>query len=215
MQPVISKIILYTSVGVPLFPLVLSVKNFRRYTLQYRVLCFLLFNASICGIAASVLTTLHIANLALLHVYTILELSLIGWFYQEALSGRLSKNLIPVTVAIFVAASLCNTIFIQGWHHFNTYIRPVEALLVIAWSIIYYYKVLSGSASGPMGRSPGFWINTGFLLYFSAALCLFALSNYILPLNHRFNIYIWTLHACFSNLLYLFIFIGLWNYKAA
>ncbi|MBS1665473.1 MAG: hypothetical protein JST68_30810 [Bacteroidetes bacterium] len=213
MQPVIAKIILYTSVGVPLLPLFLSVKNFKQYTPRFRVLCFLLLNAAACGIAASILNTFHIANLALLHVYTVVELLLIGCYYQDALKEVLPKALIPVTIAVFVIASLCNSFFIQGWNHFNTYTRPVEAVIVIAWSIIYYYKVLSGIASGLIRASPDFWINTGFLLYFSAALSLFTLSNYILPLDHRFNIYIWTLHACFSNLLYIFIFVGLWNYK--
>lgn len=208
----LQKIILQYSYFAVLLPLFISLRNFKRYSSEFKVLSLHLLLVTLIGGAGMVLWYMNKNNLPLLHVYTILEFSMIAWFYHIVLRGMLPVRLLPGIICIFVLFALFNAFFLQGWFQFNTLPRSIQSLLIICLSLACYFKMLSGVKSGKT-EIPVFWINTGFLFYFSGALLLFSLSNYILPLNHRFNIYIWTIHALFSILLYLFIFIGLWNYR--
>jgi hypothetical protein len=196
-----------------LLPLIIAVLHFKNYTREYKVITLhLLIVVVLSGIAVLLWLMKH-NNLPLLHLYTIAEFLMVSWFYSIILKDFVPARLILAVCIAFVVFAVLNSIFIQSWFTFNTFPRSVESLWIIGLSLITYYKMLSELKIRKMERSPVFWINTGFFVYFSGALFLFSLSNYILSLNHRLNIYIWTIHAILSILLYLFIFLGLCNYR--
>lgn len=214
MQALQGAIIHYSALAM-LPPLVLASIYNKRYTPALKVLGLHLLVVAIFSSVAVLLSTTGRNNLPLLHIYTICEFIMISWFYSIVLRGYLPSKVLAWIAVIFTVFALLNSIFLQSWYTFNTIPRSIEGLLVILLSLVCYYRMLSEMKIRKMERSPIFWINTGFLFYFSGALFLFMLSNYILPLNHQLNIFIWTIHACFSIMLYLFIFLGLCNYRNA
>jgi len=205
-------IIHYSSLAV-LPPLILVVIHYRKYTPALKALSIHLLMVAVFTSAAVLLSTMKRNNLPLLHVYTICEFIMISWFYSIVLRDYLPVKLLTWVAVGFTVFALLNSLLLQNWYTFNTIPRSIESLLVILLSLVCYYRMLSEMKIRKMERSPIFWINTGFLFYFSGALFLFMLSNYILPLNHQLNIFIWTIHACFSIMLYLFIFLGLCNHR--
>lgn len=212
LKTVQSAILQYSPLAV-LPPLIAAGIGYKKFTRAYQVLSLHLLVVSVLGAIAVLMWYLKQNNLPLLHIYTAAEFVMVTWFYSYILQELVPRKVLLTGCIAFVLFSLINAIWIQSWFTFNTLPRSIESLWVICLTLTCYYQMLSELKIRKMERSPIFWINTGFFFYFSGALFLFALSNYILSLNHQLNIYIWTLHACFSILLYLFIFLGLCNYR--
>lgn len=206
-------ILLYSPLAV-LLPLVVALLRFKKFGPDLKVLTYHLVMVTIMSGISAAVWFMNKNNLPLLHVYTILEFSMIAWFYKIVLRGWVSERLFTILILLFALLALLNSLFLQDWHRFNTYPRSLESIFVIAFTIAYFHRMLSEVNINRMERSPLFWINTGFLFYFSGALFLFSLSNYIIPLGYRLNFLIWTVHALFSILLYVFLFIGLCNHRS-
>ncbi len=150
-------------------------------------------------------------NLWLLHLYTPLEFICILWFYSLVLVSLAKRKWFVWLGLGFAVLSALNTAFLQPALTFNTYARSLEGILVIILCLSWCYQTLTEMKIRALQQDPVFWTNTGFLLYFSGNVLLFAFSNYILNINHALNQYIWAFHALFSILLYFFITIGLWK----
>ncbi len=175
---------------------------------------FVIFCYLILGIAAQLISFItkeyQIKNLPLLHLYTVIEFSWITWFYHQAMPVYLPERRTKVIIVIFSVAAALNTLFLQPVTQFNTYIRTSESILVIIFSLLFFYKIISEMKIQRLEKEPLFWINVGFLIYFSGSTLLFIFSNYILPFKNTLNLYVWSLHAIFSILLYLIQSIGIW-----
>lgn len=206
----ISRFIINTSVFVTFLPLGLSLfwrKNLTGAMFVY--FCFSILVAT-AQIIAHITKKLHIVNLPVLHVYTVVEFCWITWFYHVAMPTYFTRKLAIGTIIIFALAALLNTLYLQPVTQFNTYARTLASLIVICYALTYFYKLITEVQITNLERDPIFWINTGFLIYFSGGTLLFVFSNFILPFKSSLNIYVWALHAIFSILLYLIQSIGIW-----
>lgn len=213
MLAIIQQAILYSSPFASLLPLWQSWRHEKNYPPSLRVLHLHLLVVNVFSLAGTVLWYLHINNLPLLHVYTLLECSLVSWFYSLVLTRWKWKQYLVYWVSAFAVFVLVNACCWQSWFRFNTYPRTVESMAVIVLSILCYFQLLDETPEQRRTANPFFWINTGFFLYFCVAFTLFSLSNFLLGMSHGLNLLAWTIHAFFSILLYLFIFIGLCCYK--
>jgi hypothetical protein len=205
------KLIILVAVYFIAIPFLIALIKYQRLDAQVKSIACYVFLGGLIQVASSYLNGLGKNNLWLLHLYTPLEFACIAWFYNKTLSGLANKFVILWIGLGFAVLSVLNTAFLQDSTTFNTYARSLEALLVIAFCLSWYYKALVEMKIRKLQQDPVFWINTGFLLYFSGTVLLFASSNYILNINHALNQYIWAFHALFSILLYFFITIGLWK----
>ena len=150
-------------------------------------------------------------NLWLLHLYTPLEFACLVLFYSRTLEGMVKKSVFVGIGIGFAVLSALNSGFLQPVNTFNTYARSLEGIVVIVFCLSWCYRTLTEMKILKLEQDPVFWVNTGFLLYFSGNVLLFAFSNYILNINRALNLYIWAFHALFSILLYFFISVGLWK----
>jgi hypothetical protein len=194
-------------------PMLLSLVRYRQLGYAMRIMACYVTLGAITQFASSYMNSKSQNNLWMLHLYTPLEFSCITWFYSVVLEGIAPKKWFVLTALGFAVLSALNTAFLQDSLTFNTYARCLEGLLVIVFCLIWCYKTLSEMKISRLERDPVFWVNTGFLLYFSGNILLFAFSNYILNINRALNHYIWAFHAIFNLLLYLFITVGLWKAK--
>lgn len=195
-------------------PLLLGICQYRKLPVAGRLISIHLLFAGLTAVIAEVLWYYHTNNLFLLHIFTVEECGLILWFYSCLFSGFINRKLFLYIFFSFFAFAVINSVFFQPLTQFNTYARSTEAVIIVFCSIAFFYKMLSDTNIERPERLPYFWINTGFLIYFSASLLLFTLSNYIRDVQHKQLKYdIWTLHAFFSILMYTFVTIGLWKYR--
>lgn len=204
--------ILYSSPLAVTAPLVMAWYKYAFAPPAFRILAYHLSFVALTSALSAILWLMDENNLPLLHIYTIIEFAFIVFYFSRLFGGRISKT-VWAGVAVFSVFAVIHATFRQGWNLFNTLPRSMESLVVIILCITCYVRMLSEPKSENLARDPVFWLNTGWIYYFSGALFLFTMSNYILPLHHTLNIWVWTLHALFSDMLYLFIFIGLWQIR--
>lgn len=185
--------------------------------LRYRVLspamrpvaCYVLLSGLVQALS-SYLNSFSINNLWLLHLYTPLEFFCISWFFSKVLEGLVPRRVFVGAAIGFMVLSALNSLFLQDVNTFNTYARSLEGVLVVILCLGWCYRTLSEMKIQRLEKDPVFWVNTGFLLYFSGNVLLFAFSNYILPLQKSLNLYVWAFHGLLNILLNAFIALGLW-----
>lgn len=213
MASTIEKIYLYFSMGIVICPLILALTNVKSYPKELKVITLYLVSIAIIGSYSAYLWSQHKNNLPVLHIYTMVEFTTIILFYQTIFKTYFSKRWAWLVISVFLIFCLVNATYIQDWKMFNTYPRTLESILVIGASLYYYYKITRQTLYTQIEKSPVFWINTGFFIYFSGSFLLFTISNYILPFSFKFNMMVWQFHAFLSIVNNILIFIGLWQHK--
>lgn len=197
--------------GIVLCPLLLSLFNVKSYTKELKIITLHLILIAILGTYSTYLWSLSKNNLPVLHIYTMVEFTTIMLFYREVFRESIQGKWFIIVIGCFVSLCLLNVFYIQNWFVFNTYPRALQSLITIIACLYYYYKITHESLYTQIEKSPVFWINNGFFIYFSGSFLLFMLSNYILSMNREANMIVWMLHGFLSILLYVLISIGLWQ----
>lgn len=150
--------------------------------------------------------------LPLLHLYTVLEFSLIWLFFYQFFNSFYSKKGMVVLLCTFVLLAILNAIFLQNIFSFNTNVRSMESILVIALSLLAFYKIINELDTRDPTQQPVFWIGAGFLVYFAGNLVVFSLSNYFSKNNHLLSVS-YGIHAILMVILHCFFSVGLWKTK--
>lgn len=201
----------YFSVLVPasvLLPIVTAVALYGNLDKPQKVIFFYLIFAGLIDEIASQMAFRHIANLWLLHVYTAVETVLLLWFYRLVLSDKVVGKGIVIAMILFPLLCAANIIWGQGIMRYNSYTRPLEALMLIFLGIAYFFES-SRVASDVKTRAQRSlsWLNVGMVLYFSVAFFFFIFSNF-LKQGTAFSYFILVCHATFVAIMYLFFTIG-------
>jgi hypothetical protein len=205
-------IITWSPVG--LIPsLVVTTLLFRKLSPDLKIIGIFVYIACLVELLAGIMWYNKMNNLVLLHIYTLVEFGVISWYYHVTLRGFVPAWLVPSAVTAFSLFSLYNSFFIQDLDEFNTYARGLEALLVITYIIMFFYKTFIELKVEYLGKEPAFWIGSGFLLYFSGGLFLFMVSDHLLPSATGPRHLVWAMHAVFTIVFHILISIGLWNRK--
>jgi len=178
-----------------------------------RILLYYLLFAGAMNAASGILAANKIPNLYLLHFYTIAELAFLLAFFNKVPQAGLSKKALLVTVVLFTIAGIINFLFLQRFNHFNTYTRPVEALIIAACCLAYFYHYNPDEHKTWSGTGIN-WMITGMLLYFTGALLLFVFSDIILKENNpALRLATWNIHATLVLIMYLLFAIGFLQWK--
>lgn len=202
------------------FPITMYLLNRKTATKPLLVLFIYLLMAAVVDIAASVMASMGIHNLWLLHLYTVLETVILLFFFLQIIHTRKARSLIWVLLIAFPLASVCNALFLQKPAVFNTYTRSIEAIIIIVISSFYWINNSKENQTVAWTDSSLNWIISGLLLYFASALFLFLFSNYISllrkakPSDPVYDI-IWVSHGMLVVIMYLFFGIGFKKSKHA
>lgn len=162
-------------------------------------------------IISRIIGIIYKTNLPILHLYTILEFCLIAWFYHIFFDGFFNRKTVPILILCFVGFAIINITFIQSLLEFNTYPRGLESLLITGLAVLAFYKMLQELEYTRLDKSPIFWINSGFLIYFAGSLFLFLMGNLLLSKDRQLSLIAWTIHAFLFGFMQIFIAIGLWH----
>lgn len=205
--------LLFTGIIVPvsvLIPIGMAASKRKSTDRALKIIWYYLLLDCVVNLLAVVLANHKINNLPVLHVFTILEFVLMSYFYLSVLKDKTAGRMIRSLLVLFPVFCIINFLFFQSIYQFNTYARPVEALLIMGCSLAYFAQTNDAETSWSL--NPLNWINTGILLYFSGALFIFSFSN--LTVNemsekyYAINILMWNIHATLLLIMYLLIAFG-------
>ncbi len=193
------------------FPFMIGLFRRKYITHELRIIFFLICNNMFFELLSRILIIYKLPNLYLFHFYVLIESLFISWFYYEIFKRHLSPKIIPTLYIIFISFSLVDTFV---WHNpfsFNSYAKTLECCMIVTYAVFYLYKTFDDFQDEDPSDTPVFWINAGFLFYFSGCLFLFTFSNFIRTQSKEINILVWALHAFFMIIMYLLITIGFWK----
>lgn len=186
-------------------------KYFRLSSIQWK-LVYLLIVILVIESIANALWFQKKNNLPLYHFYTIVECILILNIFKEALEKLFSERFFYITAIVFSIFSIVNTFYFQALTTFNSNATSVLGFLVIFLSLSYFYALLKETEYSPLEKKPMFWINAGFLIYFSSNLILFYVNNvmFVNPEPNEVSYLLWGLHAVVNIFLMVFFTIAIW-----
>lgn len=206
-------IIQYSIVTIAL-PFVIGIIRRKYLQKEPLIIFYLILNGILFETISRSMTLFHLKNnLPFFHIYTVIEFFIISWFYWLVFKDYFSKLLIPIVFFTFFIFSLIDSFIFHNVFTFNSYAKSLECIIIVVLSVLYLYKTFNEFQEKDPSDTPVFWINAGFLFYFSGCLFLFTFSNYMLTQVKSMAIVTWALHAFFMILMYILIAVGLWRTK--
>jgi len=190
-----------------LIPITVAAIYYKYLCRAVHILLLYLLASGIINLTAIIQSSTN--NHPLLHLYTIVEFVLLMIYFRRIDKGTSLQRLSNMLLVFFPLLCIINVLFFQSQYSFNTYVRPIEALIFIVYSLRFF--IISANIENEESWSSGSlnWINSGLLLYFSSSLFLFIFSNTIsIRLSHDVKMVIWNIHDSFVLILYLLMAYG-------
>ncbi len=144
--------------------------------------------------------TMPAGNIYIPVVYIIL-----GLFYITVLKEFVKKKILIGIIVAYEFLCIINLIFIQKLLEFPNITAAIGAFIVIIFSILLFSKVLSEAKIEKLSKEPIIWINTAFLIYYSANFFFYILFNVNVEFSLEFAKRAHLIYAGFNILLYAVI----------
>lgn len=180
-----------------------------------------IFSLAVFYIATEVLSDKNIAsglwimlwgkenNLPVLHLFTVIQFSLIIWIYQKFLQHYISNTKISLLIGAFAVFGLINAAWIDGIFYLNPHARAIQSIILLGVILFYFTHLLRSMEVKELEKEPLFWISAGMTIYFSGSFLIFLFSNYLLQTNEvLYSIY--GIHSILNVVANVFIAIALW-----
>lgn len=196
----------YVFLYIPLLIFVLRFKNLSKIQL---VIGILVVNVVITESASRIMWYHKINNLPLYHLYVVIEFLLICLIYRKKLKTLFSHLFFGILATAFIITAIINVFFFQDIYTFNSNMTTIEGLIVVFFCLSFFYKLLKEVKYTSLETNPMFWINSGFLIYFSSNLILFFINNKLFQGSTEASYMVWGLHAIVNIIQTIFYTIAL------
>jgi len=209
------------TVIVTLLPLILIMYRKAYVDPSFRLLLIYLILRFIIDLMMFHFATYRMNNLMLYNLSIIVRYALLsGMFYFKFESSTLQKLIIPVTVT-FIIFTLwdvwnCNPAFNDfNEHRIVKYAVTVEALLMIFWTLTYFYELIRSLKIPSLFTFPFFWICSGLLVYYSGLSFVSPALHYAVRWESMFEIgFLDRILYIFDIVIMLLFSLGIWVFSA-
>lgn len=140
--------------------------------------------------------------------YVISNFFLLTAAYYHLL-GRKKKMVFILIAVVFLITAVLNSYLYQK-SSLNSYSYVFQAIVIIVYTILYFYKLIADLPEQYIHRLPMFWINSSFLIFYSGTFILFTFTSYLTHVVKDNMITYWSFHNMLSILEHLIIFVGLY-----
>lgn len=147
------------------------------------------------------------------NIYIPVSFLILGLFYLFLLKNYLNRKIIVGIIIAFELLCIINYVFVQNLLEFPNITAAIGALIIIAFSVIVFSKIMAEAKIEKLSKEPIIWINTAFLIYYSTNFFFYILFNINVEYSHEFMIQVSLFYAAVNCLLYLLISIGFLNVR--
>lgn len=148
-------------------------------------------------------------NLALFHLFTPLEYTVLSLLYYNVLSSVRLKRVILVSIPVFVLTAAVFSLFIQKYDtDSNSYVTILESILIFLSSMFFLREVLLLQQVTSLHRFPLFWVSVGILFYFTGSLITEGMMNYFFRHDMALALRAYHFGYVFKYLMFLMFTIG-------
>jgi len=210
----ISEIIRIASNVSLLIPLASYLFRMKDASRQIHIIGTLVIVSGLFDVAGFVLFSRHQSTVVLFNAYYFILFLLLTWFYYEVLFVNTSRLVVWIGLAVYIPSFILITFFVQNFLEYQSLMWLITALIMVIYSIAYFFYSLSTIVtSGSYGYS-SIWINVGVMIYFCLNLFLFVMGNYVLTkLDPETSALIWSSHNINNIIKNIFFAVGFYFFK--
>lgn len=197
-----------------LLPLAIYITRIRYVSRQVHIIGILLIVSGLCDLIGFILFHEHQSTVVLFNTYYALLFILLTWFYYEILFVNTRRIMIWIGLAIYVQSFILISVFVQSFLEYQTLMWLVTAIIMITYSIAYFFHSLSTITTPGFAGYSLIWINIGVMIYFCLNLFLFVMGNYILTkLDPETSALIWSSHNINNIIKNILFAVGIYFYR--
>lgn len=191
--------------------LVIGFIRYNKIEVHFKVMLYYLLLAIVANISMKLLGHYFKNNLILIPLYGLFELVLFTILYAYYMDLKklryvnLTIGLIGCSYIIYEVSTV-NTAIPSD---FQSYARPVDAFIIVLFSMIYFFDKLS---KGTDLSDSAIRLNTIILIFFSLNLIFLLPLNFLIGQNSNdLKFYFWISYISMITIFYLFITYTIWK----
>ncbi|MBU6158138.1 MAG: hypothetical protein KGP35_03810 [Bacteroidetes bacterium] len=108
--------------------------------------------------------------------YIPIEFLLISYFFLKAVQNSVYQNFIKLISFLFIGVFITKSILFPS-NDFDSIINGIESIIIIFFSISFFYETLKSPDRIFIDKDPFFWGISGFFLFFSISFFVFLLRQ--------------------------------------
>ncbi len=202
-------LIMYSSVFSALIPIIIGFTKRKEQTrIGYLILVLVLISLG-SDILSYISAVIFRNNYWVLHIYHILEITILSLFYFYFLKSKSHLYFWLIILCIY----LFDIIIVSNVIEMNSIFLAVESLLFILYGVLGYFTLFKDEEHLFLDGSPEFWFNTAIITYFSGALFSWSMFHYLHQPDGS-GAGIWAFHNIANILKNILFAIGLWKARA-
>ncbi len=197
-----------------LLPLSIYLSRIKYASRQVHIIGVLIIVSGLFDLVGLLLFQRHQSTVVLFNTYYAMLFFLLTWFYYEVLFVNTRRLMIWIGLAVYLQSFILITVFVQNFLQYQTVMWLITAVIMITYSIAYFFYSLSTiTSTGYFGYSL-IWINIGVMIYFCLNLFLFVMGNYVLTqLDAETSALIWSSHNINNIIKNVLFAVGIYFYK--
>jgi hypothetical protein len=146
---------------------------------------------------------MHVVNnLHIIRLFLVICLLFFSAIYYNAFFSRVLKKTVVILSALVLLVMIVNVVFIDAIKDYPALPHTVLNIVLIFYSLAYFYQLLSRQEFVHIEKQGLFWINAGVLFYFSINIFLFMLFSRIVQAGEEDYLLIQSVTNIIANLLY-------------
>ncbi len=210
-----------STVIVTLLPIFIIIYRKAYVDPTFRLLLIYLIIKLVLDVMMFHFATFRINNLMLYNISVVVRYTLLsGMFLYKFENPLLKKIIIPLSIAFIIFSSWDIWISNPNIAHINEhrivkYATTLEALLMILWTLIYFYELIRSLKIPSLLTFPFFWVCSGLLVYYSSLIFISPALNYSMRWETMFAIgYLDRVLYMFDIIIMLLFSLGTWVFSA-
>ncbi len=195
-----------------LIPFFIGIYRYRQFNKNLRFVFYFVIFGTITEIVTRIIIYSGATNtLPVTHFYLMIEFLILGLFYTHVLQDIIRKRVMLGIIILFEIYCLINTLFLQSIFEYPSIPQSVSKLLLVGFSILFFYKTMIETSVPNLWKEPLIFINIAILVYYSGNLFYSLLFNLILEYSREFSKITQYYFAGLMTLFYILIAIGFWK----
>ena len=122
----------------------------------------------------------HKNNMYLKHALSHFEISIFSLYFYFLFEKVFFKRLVLGLFVGYLIFTVYDTLYFEPMSVYPSNIGFVYSLMVILYSLLFFYEIYEKGEVLYIERHPHFWVNSSILLYYAGTLFLGLFSNYLM-----------------------------------
>lgn len=147
-------------------------------------------------------------NILIYNLFTLFEFIFYLVFFWYIFKSMAVKKVLFIVITVYLACALLNIFFFQGVKGFHSYTYILGCMLIVIFSITYFYLLFRLPESISLLRNPNFWIVTALMFYYTCSFSLYGLTNFFIQKIGSYGKLLIFIGDLLNDLLYGLFIIG-------